>query len=215
MKVIHKEEAIIFDVDDLLFDYTDALGNFTRKYYNKNVVGRNTDYDLREWLDSTQSEVEEIINHFNYNSVEFGELVPVDCFTIRCMQMLRAQNPNTKFIVVTKSGNKGAGTLLRKLNLRHVFGKDMFDEIIIIEPTESKFPVYTKLDREYNVVTVLDDHLRNIDAANKAGLHALVLRRSHNTDKQKPKYNYVDDWYEMYEAVKERLRVVRGLHKGE
>lgn len=203
------QEAFLFDVDDLLLDYTYALGDFARVKYGKDVVGRNTDYNLCEWLKSTPEEVEEIIEHFNYNSFEFGEIKPVDGFVVGRMNVLRAKYPDAKFIVVTKCGDKGSGGIVRNLNLRNVFGTHMFDEVIIIDPYASKLPVYTKLNAMYDVITVLDDHLRNIDAANKVGLHALVLRRSHNTDKQKPKYNYVDDWYEMYEAIEAQVQIHR------
>ena len=195
------KEAIIFDVDDLLLDYTYSLGEFAKKYYGKTVVGRPTDYNLCEWLNSTQEEVETIIDAFNYNSIEFGEIPAVDSFVVARVRHLRVKYSDMKFIVVSKCGDKGTSNIARQLNLRNVFGKDVFDEIHLISPFDSKLPLYTELSMKYDVITVLDDHLKNISDATKLGLKTVVLRRSHNTDKIKPKHVVVDDWFDLSETI--------------
>lgn len=199
------EDALIIDVDDLLLDYTGGLGEFAKANYGKTIVGRPDDYNLCSWLNATQDEVEVIINHFNYNSFEFGELRPVDGFVVNRIQTLRAKYPKMKFIVVTKCGSEGAGGVVRNLNLRAVFGKNVFDEVIIISPFESKLPVYTQLSTKYNVVSVLDDHLGNIKQAQMLCLNTIVLRRSHNDALEKPRYTYVDDWFDMYEVLEKQI----------
>lgn len=203
----HKQKAVIFDVDDILLDYTLGIREFVREHYGRDIVGRNTEYNLCSWLQAAdQTEMNSIIEHFNYNSVEFGELRPVDGYTVKAMEMLKAKHTDCAFVVVTKSGNKGHGTVLRTLNLRYVFGKDMFDEIVIVEPYESKRKAYHELSAKYDVRLVLDDHLPNIDEAQRQSLPTVVLLRTHNvSEKDNPKYNFVTDWTEMHEVVNKAI----------
>lgn len=203
-----KRKAIIFDVDDVLLDYTLGIREFVRKRTGRDIVGRNTKYDLREWLQvQSNKEMYAIINDFNFHSIEFGELPPVDNFTVHAVRRLRQEFTDCAFIIVTKSGNKGWGTAARTLNIRNCFGTDVFDDIIIIEPNESKRQTYINIAMEYDVRMVIDDHIQNINEALKLGLPCITFGRTHNESyHDNPKYEFVHNWIDMYTKLKRTLQ---------
>jgi hypothetical protein len=122
------------------------------------------------------------------------------------MKALRSENENVAFIVVTKSGTFGHGEVLRKVNLINVFG-DIFDDIIILENYQSKRSTYAKLKEQYDIVTVVDDHLANIDVAQTLGLDTVVLECSHNIESiDDPRYQFVQDWNQMYHYITETIK---------
>lgn len=201
-----KQKAIIFDCDDILLDHVGGFAKFARKHYNIKAEGLPVQYNLQEWLGCDEADVMKMLKHFNEQAYEFGLLEPVDASTVDSMKVLRKLFPEIKFIIVTKSGTMGHSTVLRHVNLANVFGDDMFDEVIILEYFNSKRATYNRLNNKYNIITVLDDHLANIDQAIEIGLDSVVLECSHNrAQKFNPKYNFVSDWDEMFYYLLDKI----------
>lgn len=195
-----KKDAIVIDCDEILLDHLSGFVNYVRKYYDIQTVGIPMQYHLQEWLQCDGEQVMDLLKNFNFYSYEFGLLEPMDNYVVAAMQKIRNNNPDLALIVVTKSGTFGHGEVLRKVNLHNVFG-DIFDDIIILENYQSKRATYIKLQQQYNVLTVIDDHLANIDVAISLGLDTVVLDCSHNRNQMQPngnEYNIVNDWIDMY-----------------
>ncbi|AQW88856.1 hypothetical protein pEaSNUABM50_00327 [Erwinia phage pEa_SNUABM_50] len=201
-----KKKAVIFDCDEILLNHLGGFKKYVQKYYDIETIGEPMQYNLQDWLRCDGEQVMDLLKNFNFYSYEFGLLEPMDEFTVQRMKELRENHPDVEFIVVTKSGTFGHGEVLRKVNLHNVFG-DMFDDIIILENYASKRGTYNKLMKQYNVITVVDDHLANIDVAKQLGLDAVVLECSHNvTEKDNPFYNYVQNWNEMYNYIDAKIK---------
>lgn len=195
-----KKDAIVIDCDEILLDHLNGFVKYVRKYYDIQTVGIPMQYHLQEWLQCDGEQVMDLLKNFNFYSYEFGLLEPMDNYVVEAMQKIRNNNPDLALIVVTKSGTFGHGEVLRKVNLYNVFG-DIFDDIIILENYQSKRATYIKLQQQYNVLTVIDDHLANIDVAISLGLDTVVLDCSHNRNQIQPngnEYNIVNDWIDMY-----------------
>lgn len=195
-----KKDAVIFDCDEILLDHLGGFKKYVEKYYDIQTVGEPVQYNLQDWLQCDGEQVMDLLKNFNFYSYEFGLLEPMDKWVVSAMKNLRNEYPDVAFIVVTKSGTFGHGEVLRKVNLMNIFG-DIFDDIIILENYQSKRATYSKLKEQYNVLTVVDDHLANIDVATSLGLDTVVLDCSHNRNQLQPngdEYNIVMDWNEMY-----------------
>ncbi len=205
-----KKDAVIFDCDEILLDHLGGFKKYVEKYYDIKTVGEPVQYNLQDWLQCDGEQVMDLLKNFNFYSYEFGLLEPMDRYVVNAMKSLREEYPDVAFIVVTKSGTFGHGEVLRKVNLMNVFG-DIFDDIIILENYQSKRATYSKLKEQYNVLTVVDDHLANIDVAESLGLDTVVLDCSHNRNQLKPngdEYNIVMNWVDMYDYI-------RSVTKGE
>lgn len=205
-----KKDAVIFDCDEILLDHLGGFKKYVEKYYDIKTVGEPVQYNLQDWLQCDGEQVMDLLKNFNFYSYEFGLLEPMDRYVVNAMKSLREEYPDVAFIVVTKSGTFGHGEVLRKVNLMNVFG-DIFDDIIILENYQSKRATYSKLKEQYNVLTVVDDHLANIDVAESLGLDTVVLDCSHNRNQLKPngdEYNIVMNWIDMYDYI-------RSVTKGE
>ncbi|WNA16064.1 hypothetical protein XaC1_421 [Xanthomonas phage XaC1] len=204
-----KRNCIIFDCDDILLDYMEGLKKFVEKHYDIYPAGYSTDYVLNEWLGVDEYTCQEIINHFNHNSYEFGLLKQLEDGLSTELLILynHAKKHDTDLVVLTKSGKKGHGEVLRKVNLMNTFG-DIFSEIIIIETNETKRASLLKLKSKYNVLCFVDDYVGNIDDGIKCGINSVLIERHHNVKhKGKEQYVFFKDWEllidYLYELIKQ------------
>lgn len=201
-----KQKAVILDCDEILLNHLGGFKKYVQKYYDIQTVGEPQQYNLQDWLCCDAEQVMDLLKNFNFYSYEFGLLEPMDEFVVDRMKQLRSRYPDVAFIVVTKSGTFGHGEVLRKVNLINVFG-DIFDDIIILENYQTKRGTYLKLQNQYDVVTVVDDHLVNIDVAQQVGLDTVVLECSHNvSEKNNPNYNFVEDWRDMFTYIDDKIK---------
>lgn len=202
----HKKKAVILDCDEILLNHLGGFKNFVKKYYDIETIGEPVQYNLQEWLQCDGEQVMDLLKNFNFYSTEFGLLEPMDRYTVQNMKALRLENPDVAFIVVTKSGTFGHGEVLRKVNLINVFG-DIFDDIIILENYQSKRGTYNKLKEQYDIVTVVDDHLANIDVAHSLNLKTVILKCAHNEKSlNDPQYNFVHNWLQMYHYISDSIK---------
>lgn len=205
------KKAVILDCDEILLDHLGGFKLFVEKYYDIKPEGTPVQYNLQDWLKCDSEKVMELIKNFNYFSYEFGLLKPVT-LAVPALQRLVNNNPNVAFIVVTKSGTFGHGEVLRKVNLHNVFG-DIFDDIIILEQYQSKRNAYNKLKNNFDIVTVVDDYLGNIDVAEELGLDAVVLDCPHNVGTLKANgtdYTRVKDWVDLFEYIQKKIESTSG-----
>ncbi|AFC21778.1 hypothetical protein GAP32_328 [Cronobacter phage vB_CsaM_GAP32] len=201
-----KQKAVILDCDEILLNHLGGFKKYVQKYYDIETVGEPQQYNLQDWLCCDAEQVMDLLKNFNFYSYEFGLLEPMDEYVVDKMKELRSRYPDVAFIVVTKSGTFGHGEVLRKVNLINVFG-DIFDDIIILENYQTKRGTYMILQNRYDVVTVVDDHLVNIDVAKEVGLDTVVLECSHNvSQKNNPNYNYVEDWRGMFTYLDNKIK---------
>lgn len=201
-----KKELVIFDCDDILLDYIGGFGKFVKEHYGIEPVGKPSEYDLAGWINAEPIQIREMMKHFNERSYEFGLLKPVDQYVVEMVQKLVLKYKNkVEFMIVTKCGSMGYGGVLRKVNVINTFG-DIFDDIIILEHYESKKGTFNRLKRNYNIITVVDDYIGNIDVAKELKINTLVLKRDHNERFiDKNKYDFVDNWNEMYIELEKRI----------
>lgn len=196
-----KEDAIVLDCDDTIVKYTDGLREYIIKYYDFNPVGYPSDYILSEWIGCTDDETIEILENFNYHSHEFGLLEPID-FYVRSA-LLELHNRGIKLIILSKCGNKGHATVLRKVNLQYVFG-DIFHEFILIDPLESKKYYLRKLKETYNILAFIDDNSDNVQIGLKMGLETIMYNREHNYKYQGESYAF-KNWLTIMEHLEKNI----------
>lgn len=202
----NKQKAVILDCDEILLSHLGGFKKYVEKYYDIKTVGEPQQYNLQDWLGCDGEQVMNLLKNFNFYSYEFGLLEPMDRYVVDKMKFIRVQNPDVALIVVTKSGTFGHGEVLRKVNLLNVFG-DIFDDIIILENEQTKRGTYNKLKKQYDIITVVDDHLANIDVAKELDLDTVVLECSHNISaKNTGNYKFVSNWYEMEEYISTKIR---------
>lgn len=195
-----KKKCAVWDCDEVLLDHIGGLYWFVKDHYDIHPTSQYpVSYDLRAWLGGiTSVEVQEIIKHFNQNSYEFGLLEPLEHNTVQIMQELRDKFPDVHFAVLTKSGTRGHGEVLRKVNLMNAFGS-LFDDIIIVEMQESKKAALQKLQNQYDVKFLVDDYIKNIETAMDLDIPAVMMRSSHNLDYKNNHegFKYCNNWADL------------------
>lgn len=198
-----KRKAIILDCDDILLDYIQGIKKFAEKHYDIKTTGLPNEYDLSSWFGTTRDVTYSIMEHFNYQSYEFGLLEPIQGAVPYVQWLIKKYGDSTDFIIVTKSGFEGHAKVLREVNLHNVFG-DVFTSIIMIAPSESKRPVLKKLMKSYDVRAFVDDNIDNVKVGIDLGINTLMLWRSHN-DSFKYDQCYTT-WSDMSEQIDKLLK---------
>lgn len=192
---MQKPKLVIFDCDEILLDHLRALGEFVEKKYNITPTSKYpTEYGLVKWLGCSQEEVQEILRVFNEESYEFGLLKALDPYAPGLIKAIPYGIPGIKMAVLTKSGTKGHGEVLRRVNIENVY-PGQFDEVHIIEMNESKSKVLSELQQRYDVVCLVDDYIQNIEDAIELGIPGIMLSRPHNQEyKDRTDFMYVESW---------------------
>lgn len=196
-----KRKCVVLDTDDVLLDYTPMFGKFVQKHYNiqpQSVLPTSEGY--AEWLQCSDRDIDNFVEHFNESAWEFGTLPPIQN-SVQCLKDLHSTG--AALVVVSKCGRNGHAIPLRKANLYNVFG-DVFSDIHILQYCESKTETFRKLSEVYNVRAVLDDNTQNIDDALKLKLPSFLFIREQNADSAH-KYNSFRDWNEMKNEVMKNL----------
>ena len=203
---MNKQDCLVFDCDEVLLNHLGAFHSFIFEHYN---ITPNTEYpveyNLGSWFDVSNTEINEMIKHFNERSYRFGLLEPLQHNTVEVMHELRREFPNNKIVVLTKSGTGGHGEVLRKVNLINVFGY-IFDDIIIIEMYESKKGALYQLQQKYNVKFLVDDYIKNIKDAMQLGIRGIMLKSTYNEIySSSTEFDYVNNWSELRLKIYEIL----------
>lgn len=203
-----KKDCLVFDCDEVLLDHLSGLREFAKKHYNieTTTLFPHT-YELGEWLGCEQDKVQDIINHFNQRSYEFGLLQSVESSTVHHMRDIRKKYSSAHIVVLTKSGTFGHGEVLRKVNLINTFGSDVFDEIIIIEMYESKKGALYKLQKKYNVKFLVDDYIKNIETAKELNIPGIMFATYHNLEySNSTDFVYANNWSVLPNIIDEFMK---------
>lgn len=202
----HKKKALLIDTDDVLLDYAQGVTKFAKSQYGLDPVSEVISYDLEKSFNISSVMVEHLLNHFNTNSYKFGLIPVIDSYVKIAMIQLRRNYPDVDLIVVTKCGTLSLTVALRKVNLANEFGDGTFDDIYFLEPSESKFQVFEKLKKRYDIVAVVDDYIGNIKDAQRLNLNTIVYERNHNVHfKDDPKYTFFSNWEDIYKHIEKLI----------
>lgn len=206
-------KLFVFDCDDILLDWCAGMREYLITKYPS--IKFNTyypvSYDLDGWIASDLiPPASEFIDDFA-NSVYFEHLPAVD-MAVECIQLLRSEAnrvaDDVEFCVLTKCGlgTNGLTLLKRVMNIENTFGKNIFDNIYVIETYQSKHSILEGLNQRYHILGVVDDNVHNNYISSCLNLPSYMLRRSHNMKASLPTDVVVcEDWEELYSNLYHQL----------
>jgi len=184
---------ILTDIDDVCLDW---LGGFI--YYAEHMLGRKLEgrpdtWDLDAWLGVAKGEGDKMVHNFNHDAWEFGCL-PAIAFAE--MLLPRFVEKGIKIIGITSCSTSQQCQFLRKANLFHSIGKDIFSEVHFLPLKTTKRGVLAQFKDE-DVIAWVEDKAESAMDGKDFGYQNFLVRRAHNRDfeaKNPDALLYVDDW---------------------
>lgn len=202
-----KRKGIILDYDDVLVNYCNGVVEYAYSHYGLKPKFEPNSYNLEKTFDVNSNLISNILHNFNNNSYQFGLLDIIDDHVKGCISMLRDCYPEVDLFIVTKCGNSSKTVALRRVNAINHFGKDAFEDILFLNPDETKASAFNKLKKTHDIVCVVDDHIDNIKTAQECGLSTLVYERNHNVNyKGDHRFVFAKNWIDVYYHLEQMMK---------
>lgn len=205
-----KIEAVVFDIDDTMLDFSRGFRDYANHYHGLNLKGMPDKHSLASWFTDAPALRDVLLRRFNV-TWQFGCLKALPGAVKYLQRFSRAnktlENP-IKLILLSKCGSISATQALRKANLTNVFGM-MFDDIIMIDHEMSKKHILQALQGTHEILLCVDDYVQNCREMVELGIPTVVMAHSTNANVH-PRYDIpvAQDWQDLH------MRGLRPLIEG-
>ena len=189
------KKYLLVDVDDTLLGWADGFKVFAEKELGKNLIGKPDQYCMSNWLGINKTEILNLIQDFNNNHEDFGNLKPILKAEI---YLPKFKEGGYEIVAVTASSDKHKSIERRKNNLYNVFGK-IFSDIHCVANAEDK----KKHLQKYPPSIFVEDKIFNAEMGLEFNHKPIIIRQLHSIEHE-PNYSHltwVNDWEEIYEII--------------
>jgi len=175
------DKVIVTDCDGVLLNWEKAFHEWMAHQGNEiQKEGPKLTYHFEDTFGITRDKGKKLVREFN-ESAGIGFLEPLRDSVEGVKTLVAA---GYVFDVVTSLGKYGPAVALREMNLEHVFGKDVFREIVCLGLGEDK---YDYLEFRYGTESNLywiEDKPSNAEDGAKLGMKSILIEHLHNKDYQ-------------------------------
>lgn len=187
-------KTILLDVDDVLLAYNDTFLT-----HNGLRLEEGKSYTKFEDIDGINTQdVARMVQDFN-NSDHFTNLPPVEGAKEGIKELL---NMDLRICLLTACGTTPDIRFRRHVNLIDVFGKDVFDEVKMIDIGNEKRPFLQQYRHEKDILLWVDDSPRHYYHGVECGINSLL--------KETPFNKYCKDDADMVESWQCIVRRIKG-----
>ncbi|MFG6082247.1 hypothetical protein ACEUZ9_002891 [Paracoccus litorisediminis] len=186
-----KSGIIILDCDEVLLSWDDGFRKFLMMSGRLELdPGPQLGTSLEDWLFTSRKRALEWIGDFNDQpGTGFDRLLPVSGAVEGVMRLREA---GYRLMVLTACSDLAATLERRHENLVSIFG-DVFEEVRGVPVAGSKLGEL----KRHGPSILIDDNVKNAEAARQAGHDPVIMRASHNSERfsdYHAGYHGVDDW---------------------
>lgn len=168
---------ILTDVDGVLLNWIDSFHNWMRS--QDFTLKHNDCYDLATCYDLSPELINNVlIEQFNA-SAEMGFLHPLGDAVAQVKKL--HDDYGVVFHAITSMGSNESARRLRKMNLRRIFGANVFQSISILGCGEDKTDALSQFAN--SGLFWLEDHIDNAVVGHELGLKSILFNRSYNADR--------------------------------
>lgn len=187
------EKLILTDCDGVLLDWESAFEDWMAEHgYVKKVKAT---YDISTTYGIEKKEGKRLVREFN-ESAWMGFL-PV--FRDARSGVARLVEAGYKFIVITSLSLDKKAQMLRASNLKNVFGRDVFEEIICLDTGADKDEALAPY--EGRDLWWIEDKPENAECGLKFGLKSVLIEHAHNETHDHDDIKYVVRWNEIADMI--------------
>ena len=177
---------VLLDCDGVLLDWVAGFKNWLQ--IRKNITPKGdcpNMYDMAEWIGAPTDQVMKLINEFNTEAKEFGDL-PAEPGAQKFLETLRREH---ELIIISSCSDNPNTVYQRERNLMEAFG-DIFADIILVPLGQSKADHLKKFERSLWVEDSYSNGLLGLEL----GHEAVMVRKPYNImhEGEHPDMRWVD-----------------------
>lgn len=180
------EKLILTDCDGVLLDWEVAFEQWMEQHGHKKVV--QATYDISKTYGIEKSEGKRLVREFN-ESAWMGFL---PAFRDARSGVAKLVEQGYKFVVITSLSLDEKARMLRISNLKNIFGKDVFVDVICLDTGADKDEELVKY--KDSGLWWIEDKPENAECGLKYGLKPILIEHNHNRDHDVEGIEYAEDW---------------------
>jgi hypothetical protein len=188
-------KTILVDADGVLLDWEYAFSVWMEQHGHVKQQGSEFIYDIGEQYGITKPQAKQLVKIFN-ESAAIGFLPPLRD-AMFYVKRLHEEHGYRFHCITSLSLDPNAGKL-REMNLRKLFGKTAFEQVVCLDTGADKTQAlepYRNTDFWW-----VEDKPENADVGYNMGLRSVLMEHGHNMNHECP-YPVVKNWREIYAIV--------------
>jgi hypothetical protein len=187
------EKLILTDCDGVLLDWEVAFQDWMKQHgYEKKVEAI---YDISTTYGIDKTEGKGLVREFN-ESAWMGFLPALRDARSGVAKLVEA---GYKFVVITSLSLDEKARLLRISNLKNIFGKNVFVDVICLDTGADKDDELAKYAG--TGLWWIEDKPENAECGLKYGLKPILIEHAHNADHEVDGIEYVSTWAEIADLI--------------
>ena len=192
-KELNKEKIILTDCDGVLLAWEGAFHEWMiSKGFTKK---EEAIYDISKTFGIPKTLGKKLVKEFN-ESAWMGFL---PAYKDARSGVAKLVEHGWKFIVITSLSLDTKAQMLRVSNLKNIFGKNVFIDVICLDTGEDKDEELVKFDG--SGLWWIEDKPENAEAGLKYGLKPIIIEHDHNKDHEEDGIAYAYDWEEILTII--------------
>ena len=187
------EKIILTDCDGVLLAWEDAFHEwmFSKGFTKK----EEATYDISKTFGIPKTLGKKLVKEFN-ESAWMGFL---PAYKDARSGVAKLVEHGYKFIVITSLSVDPKAQMLRVSNLKNIFGKNVFVEVICLDTGADKDEALEKF--KDSGLWWIEDKPENAEAGLKYGLKPILIEHEHNKEHEEDGIEYAFDWEEILTII--------------
>lgn len=191
-----RNRIILVDADGVLLDWEYAFDIYLQTHGFNKVPDGNLKYDIGKRYGIDREQGKKLIKIFN-ESAAIGFLPPLRD-AMYYVKRLHEEHGYVFHCITSLSRDENACEL-RRMNLRKLFGKTVFEKFVFLDTGADKDEALEPYrDSGYFWI---EDKITNCETGFNLGLKPLLMEHGHNMDYKDPNIRRVLNWREIYDIV--------------
>jgi hypothetical protein len=191
--MIKTEKIILTDCDGVLLAWEDA---FNQWMISKGfTIKEEAIYDISKTFGIPKSLGNKLVKEFN-ESAWMGFL---PAFKDARSGVAKLVEHGWQFIVITSLSLDSKAQMLRVSNLKNIFGKNVFIEVICLDTGADKDEELVKF--KDSGLWWIEDKPKNAEVGLKYGLKPIIIEHEHNKEHEEDGIEYAYDWEEILTII--------------
>ena len=193
---MNNSKIILTDCDGAVLDWEYAFHVWMQDRGHKRLNIEEQSYYLHHHYDVSKDTMRKIVKQFN-ESAAIGFLPPLRD-AMYYVKRLHEEH-GYRFIAITSLSLDPNAQTLREMNLRKLFGKTAFAEVICLDTGADKGEALQPY-RDSNLWWI-EDKPENAEVGHSMGLRSVLLEHGHTKQYSHPSIQKVRTWKEIYELI--------------
>ena len=190
------EKVILTDCDGVLLAWEDAFHDWMKS--KGFTIKEEAIYDISKSFGIPKTLGKKLVKEFN-ESAWMGFL---PAFKDARSGVAKLVEHGWQFIVITSLSLDPKAQMLRVSNLKNIFGKNVFIDVICLDTGADKDEALEKF--KDTGMWFIEDKPINAETGLKYGVKPILIEHEHNKEHEEDGIEYAFDWEEIYNIIERR-----------